>query len=81
MRHVEIKRTSMKTQLYVDNIKNPDCAATIKSALIRFPEVSFVVVDTELNSVEIEHNDLLSFDKVIDKLASVEYPEMGSSGG
>jgi len=71
----------MKTiSIKVENLKCNGCASTIKKALMKFDEVSNVIVDID-NSVikpEFEGNDNI-VEKIKNKLASLGYPESGNN--
>jgi copper chaperone len=71
----------MKTQITIENLKCEGCAGSIKKGLYSFKEVVGVNVDLERETVEVTFTETLALDRIREKLASMGYPEKGSTAG
>lgn len=69
----------MKTiEIFVENIKCGGCMNSIKTALMKLNGVSEVQIDKEKDKVSIS-GKAINHDEVLNKLASLGYPEKGNN--
>lgn len=69
----------MKTiEIFVENIKCGGCMNSIKTALMKLNGLSEVQIDKEKDKVSIS-GKAINHDEVLNKLASLGYPEKGNN--
>ena len=73
------KKEGMETIISVDNLKCGGCANTIKNSIKKVAGVNGVAVDVDTSAVSILHEVGVSKQKLLKRLASLGYPELGTS--
>jgi len=69
----------MITEIKVDNLKCHGCANTISSSIEKLNGVEMVEVDVDTSNVMISHSEGIGKETFIKKIASLGYPEEGTS--
>ncbi len=69
----------MQHVISVENIKCAGCMNSIKKALMHVPGVSNVDIDKDIQQVVVESPDAGDRGMIVDKLASLGYPEAGNN--
>lgn len=65
--------------LTVENIKCAGCINTIKGAMLKMDGVKEVAIDLETQHIHLEGDDNMKQDIIVQKLASLGYPELGNN--
>lgn len=70
----------MKTEnIAIDNLKCGGCANTIKKSLLKMNGMESVEVNTDSSEVGVSFGDSLTKTEILKKLASLGYPEKGTT--
>ena len=69
----------MKSIIQVANLKCGGCANTIRSNLLKLPDISTVNIDNESSLVEVDYTKQESLERIKQILSTIGYPEIHKS--